>query len=674
MSAPEKEKEEEGGGGGRRVDERDVVEEEEQRPVEETETGTKDNKSSWIHFSSNKTPETSATYIKKFKDQTDFIFGVASVKKSGYVYGSKEKKPLKVILKSLYKEYYDKMMDGVLEFTTEKQLDEDVKNMFKRALQALAEKKRIDNAAPPYYYPKEGDPEPSKSVISQMVFYDSKGVEDAADTKNNKPKRLPILIYDPCIFELENGMKPSINDFHTSIAEKIKDYELVGLLDKELQELANLSDTEMSGGGKYVGGGVASLKEVLHQLNIELLKSNRYTPLKKGEIMDYSLTIAAMKERNQIRDFLKGRDFFGLNNDFITKLVNGPYGVRLDSQKRKDLLKVIIEYYASKTENYTIAKKEAVAVNAAVAAEKATKDLNDLEEKRRKNDGRGWDEDINAARPLAEENRKNSEKAAKEAAEEAAKKEENGIIFDMKDEEGGEIKPILFVDFLKDTIEPDNLKDGVTKLLKREGIEIGPSMYGNMKRSVKKGLKSWFGSETAEEKDDGIVSDEIASAAEETVSEDILLKYILNYGVWKLKSESSTDDKLFMIEPKTMIYLLKGTPTDGLIDLEMFLPINYTQKKAGGVMSSAEDAKPISMKTEKKENVKFYEKEFSYNDYKYEVTGQETQENLFEQSEWYIEYKKTQPTKQGGQSKNTTAKKNKSKRNKSKRNKSKKNK
>jgi hypothetical protein len=628
---------------------------------------------SWNPFG--KKTETSATYITKFKTQTDFIFDDDPKKTTGY-FGTKEKKPLKVILKSLYKEYYDKMMDGVLEFATEKQLDKDVINMFKRALQALAEKKRIDQAAPPYYYPEEGkEVEPSKSVISQMVVYEKK------DDKETD-KRLPILIYDPCIFELENEVKPSI-DVETTIQDKFNEFELVGLLHEELHQYANLSDTEMNGGGKYVGGGVASLKEVLHQLNIELLKSNRYTPLKKGEIMDYSLTIAAMKERKQIRDLLAEEDNFDkLKEDFITKLLNGPYGVRLDSQKRKDLLKVIIEYYAKDPENYTIAEKEAEALKAAEAAETAIQRKDEIEDNRKRG-AHGWAADREKARNSAAEAAAEAAAAAATAVE--AAKEGNGIIFNTKEddkEEEEEGKPILFVDFLENTI-PKDLKDGVKKLLKRENIRYETTMYGNMKRDVKKGLESIFGSKKNPSAEAGGEEAEEAVAEKKVEAPDkILLKDILHYGVWKEKkdetptpaaaSPTTTDDILFMIEPKMMEYLLNGK-TDGSYNPEVFLPINYIPKTEGSWWNGGQAEQTITMEVSQ-EHRKFYGREFSYNEYKYEVKGDETQENLFEQSEWYIEYKKTQPTKQGGQSKNTTAKKNKSKRNKSKKNKSKKNK
>ena len=173
-------------------------------------------------------------------------------------------------------------------------------------------------------------------------------------------------------------------------------------------------------------------------------------------------------------------------------------------------------------------------------------------------------------------------------------------------------------------------------------------------------------SAAAEEEETAV---EETGAKVEAVPEDILLKHILNFGVWKLKSDTSTPEKIFMIEPKMMKYLLRGTPTDGLDKSPVFLPINYIPENLGTLGWGAEAAKHIPMERHQKEVGNFYGEDFSFDEYKYEAKEGETQDALFKQSEWYSEYEKTLSTKKGGQSKNTTAKKNKSKRNKSKKNK-----
>jgi hypothetical protein len=732
---------EEGGGGGRRVDERDGDgEEEEQTPVEEvTGTGTKDNKS-WYHFSSNKTPETPKNYIDKFKDQTQFIFGVASVDKSGYLYGTKEKKPLKVILKSLYNEYYKKMMDGVLEFTTDQQLNKDVENMFKRALQALAEKKRIDEAAPPYYYPEEGkEAEPSKSVISQMVVYEK---IDGKETK----KRLPILIYDPCIFELENGMKPSndVNNFHNNIRKTINKYELVGLLYEDIRKhVPILYKKKIQGGGKYVGGGSPPVGKVWGILKEKLDKAKSdegFVIALRGGITDIyinkSLNIEKTVEKNRgfmeyqvimLMLYIIKSDTTNIGEETIKKMI-----INIDN-KDYNLLDYVVHIlypdvfsFKKKTFDTDVDKFEQKYPSPPSSSSSPAPNLLF-----------GFKPEVFEGLSLPEKitrliiNYKNSLEDAVQRRVIKSKLIENidtvksfftnyNLQQDVNDKK--------YIDFMKERNREEN---EVMKLLSKnldiqyEGVRSeGTSTLESMKRGFAKRFNA-FGSEKKEtspveedasvndqggevvadsgdHKEDvkrkksvlgsmmkgvgfgskreapgggegkGEEGDEADKTAEEA-PENILLKYILNYGVWKLRN-NDTDEKLFMIEPKMMDYLLIGTPTRGYIS-NMFLSINYTPENVGTFGFGAKGAKIIPMKTEKKENVKFYEKEFSYNEYKYEFTGQETQENYFNQSEWYSELNKMQQTQsKGGQSKNTTAKKNKSKRNKSKRNKSKKNK
>lgn len=270
--------------------------------------GAQPENNSWLQnvFSStgqkkDKPKEPEKDYIEKFKGQTTFIFDEQQEKRGKRLGLQKQQASLKVILKSLYDEYYKKMMDGVLEFTNGNELNEDVKNMFKRALQALAEKKRIDQAAPPYYYPEEGSNEVSKSVISQMVVYDDKGND----------KRLPILIYDPCIFELENVVKPSIHkihdiDFHLllqSVLDGYKDngkvvpgYELIGLLTRSDIAVPIFYDTSMyqEKEGEAVPENIL-LKDILNygvwkEKNTETSPNNKKIFMIEPKMMKYLLS------------------------------------------------------------------------------------------------------------------------------------------------------------------------------------------------------------------------------------------------------------------------------------------------------------------------------------------------------------------------------------------------
>ena len=623
------------------------------RPATATATATGAGKGNWNFFGTGQKTETQQDkpkepekdYIKKFEDQTTFIFGgEEDIKEKSSMFGTKEKKPLKVILKGLYDEYYKKMMDGVLEFTnTEENLNDNVINMFKRALQALAEKKRIDEAAPPYEF-KESK-EDSKSVISQMVVYEK---IDGVETK----KRLPILIYDPCIFELENGVKPSIEGFHTTIQQKFNDFELVGMLDTRfITKVSFFNELNIKGGGKYVGGGISNVKKVLEELNGGLLESRQYLVgdgYSNYNDQTYNARKESMIERKKIRGHLRKdpeddgkvprgvRDAVALN-EYLTQLMNDFGKEEKYKNMLKDILKIIILHFVDPNIENNVADAENTALEGS----------DNLTNK---------DQQNNAATNM----RKAIEKAK--------------LISHKINTSGHEGTEEKFTDFLDknffniENVQLKKLGENIKNLLQIVGVDYqGVMTSGNYLYSFTKGVGKRidkaisFGKKEATAETAGA---EKEKEAEEAVPEDILLKHILNFGVWKLKSDNSTPEKFFMIEPKMMRYLLRGTPTDGSLSKDVFLPINYTQSKVADYWNSAEGEKPIPMEEDRKEEGKFYEKNFSFDVYKYKV------ENGFEQSEWYSEYEKTQQTQtKGGQSKNTTAKRNKSKKNKSKKNK-----
>lgn len=616
-----------------------------------------------------KPKEPEKDYIKKFEGQTKFIFGDDTEKTRGYVYGETEKKPLKVILKGLYDEYYKKMMDGVIRFTKEGQLNEDVKNMFKRALQALAEKKRIDQAAPPYEFEK------SKSVISQMVVYNDEG----------KDKRLPILIYDPCIFELENRVKPSIKEFHTSIQQKFDKFELVGLLHESMHNyIQKIDEKNILVGGKYVGGGSPPVEKVweilkgrfakiktqqfviaLHDLITDIYINNSLniekTVEKKRGFMEYQVImlmlyiIKSLPESIVVQTIkemiinINGTDY-NLMDYVVHILYPHVFNFKKDTfdndvEKFQQQYppppslpdtKLLFGYEASEFEKFPLPKKITILIiNYKISSEG----------------------EVDKRKKIKSKLIENIDTVKTHFSEYTLQK-------DVSDKK--------YIDFIEERTEKENK---LIKLLSKnldiqyEGVRSeGTSTLESMKKGFANRFYA-FGSERKEASAEAGAE----TSAKEAIPDNILLKHILNFGVWKSKQKvttPTTPEKLFMIEPKMMEYLLNGEKTDGYIS-KVFLSINYTQSKVADYWNSAEAAKHIPMvePSKEKEKNKYYEKNFSFDVYKYEVKGEETQDARFQQSEWYSEYNKLQQTKKGGQSKNTTAKKNKSKRNKSKKNK-----
>ena len=654
-----------------------------------TGTGTGAGKGNWNFFGTgpkteDKSKEPEKDYIDKFERQTTFIF-YEQEEKRGPTFGLQEQPAsLKVILRGLYNEYYKKMMDGVLEFTNENELNEDVKNMFKRALQALAEKKRIDNAAPPYEF------EDSKSVISQMVLYDDEG----------KDKRLPILIYDPCIFELENGVKPSVENFHT-IQKIFKDYELVGWVHEEWgMDVPNFYKTKFPGGGKYVGGGIASVAQVLERLNYGLTPSREYhyddkfTPY-NGRI--YNRRKWSMTVRNTIRAYLTGSSLPqplppplppSSSSTTVATSVPPPPPPPLQSQQDdKGSIKGLNEYLQKmrdflavkdviENRKYHMIFKDILKIiilhffdPSIEENDPRTTEQKGEEETLSKN---GYIKNLKDGIGVAE-----AEKTVLEASYDIVDDEEK--IEAEKMWRAIEIATYLSVNLEEKLRENDKSKQTFTKFLNDKFLQqddeelkkLGRNIIQLLKtvnikyegvrgenttiiNSMKKGfVNRLFGS-----KKEAVETEAKKQTAEEA-PDNILLKNILNYGVWKKKNNMDMND-IFMIEPEMMKYLLTGKKDDSYkpeAKSTSFLPINYTQTK-----------KPIPMEPVSKEAANFYGKNFSFHEYKYKVEG-EVKKKLFQQSEWYSEFNKMQSTKKGGQSKNTTAKKNKSKRNKSKKNK-----
>lgn len=633
-----------------------------------TGTGTGAGKGNWNFFGTgpkteDKSKEPEKDYIDKFERQTTFIF-YEQEEKRGPTFGLQEQPAsLKVILRGLYNEYYKKMMDGVLEFTNENELNEDVKNMFKRALQALAEKKRIDNAAPPYEF------EDSKSVISQMVLYDDEG----------KDKRLPILIYDPCIFELENEVKPSIDveEFHNTIRKIFDKVELVGLMNENMIEDTNLfvnMDVERKGGGKYVGGETLSLKKVLEKLNDGLLNSNEYH-FKDG-FTDYTNKLytyrkESMKVRDKIRRYLTGSPpptpLIKELNDYIFKNVSvGRSGYKY---RVKDILKIIILHFAG---------PEIEAQDPRTQDQKQQEKKGDEEKVRT-----GVAEAEKTA--LASSVKKNKDvKLTPEEQETAAInmweaiQTANYLSVNLLDKIESEQTFTTFLNtkFLKSGNEElKKLGENIIQLLKNVGIQYegvrSTTRYESMTKGLAKRL-GWKGEE------------------EEEVPEDILLKDMLKYGVWRLRPEIERQSQT---ENPTLYYMVRLGMLNYLITGENV--INYDEHKNNKddfYNIDESNAKPQNFfglcfasvnfigflhgkarffeigNTQKRKQKTIYGKQFHIDEFLRDVDEEDIINN-FKKSDWYKAATTTDTTYMGGQSKNTTAKKNKSKRNKSKKNK-----